>query len=191
MNYYNINAVEFVKETVSIDMSELYDRFLPLLPAACNILDAGCGTGRDTKAFLERGYKVTAFDQSQAMVEAAQKLTNQNVSCLAFQDIDYVDTFDGIWACASLLHIPRHTLPAVFRKLRKALRDHGVIYASFKYGDFEGDRNGRFYHDLTESSLMEICRCLWDIYQYCRGSLLLLPGKLDFELCMDVHSRWI
>ena len=153
MDYYENNAIAFVKSTLLVDMQPLYQRFLPLLPERANILDAGCGSGRDAKYFIKRGYKVTAFDASAEMAALAEKEIGLTVQVQRLQDIRYKNQFDGIWACASLLHVPAKKLPDVFRRLACALMSNGVIYCSFKYGQGEHVRQGRRFTDLDEVGL--------------------------------------
>ena len=151
--YYDRNAEAFVSGTLSADMSEARSQFTSLLPANARILDFGCGSGRDTKAFLEAGYRAEATDGSHALCEIASAYTGIPVVQADFRDLDAVERYDGIWACASLLHLPRADLQDVLRKTEKALKPGGILYLSFKYGSFEGIRNGRYFTDLTESSL--------------------------------------
>ena len=108
IDFYDKNAKLFHKNTAKLSMSDFYDRFLKLLPKTAHILDAGCGGGRDSKYFINHEYKVTAFDASKGMVECAKKEINQPVLKLSFQKMDFKNLFDGIWACASLLHVPYH-----------------------------------------------------------------------------------
>ena len=156
MNYYDLNAQEFVDGTVDTDMTIHYNEFLPLVPENGNILDAGCGSGRDTLNFKSMGYDVVAIDGSAEMCRLASEFTGQDVLHMQFQEIEFDCEFDGIWACASLLHVPSAELETVLEKLKKSLKENGVLYASFKYGDFEGERNGRFFNDLTESKAIEL-----------------------------------
>ena len=83
--------------------------------------------------------------------------TRNRVGCearqLRFDELDYTDTFDGVWACASLLHVRKAELPGVLRLVRKALKKNGAFYASFKYGNEERDKNGRVFSDFTEDSV--------------------------------------
>ena len=74
---------------------------------------------------------------------------------MLFQDLDVIAAYDGIWACASILHLPKDELKAVLEKIAAALKDQGVLYTSFKYGTFEGMRGGRYFTDFTEDSLRE------------------------------------
>lgn len=146
--YYSDNSQEFFDSTVIADVSPLYERFIKYIPGKAHILDLGCGSGRDTKAFLDRGYLVDAIDGSKELCELAGKYTGIEVKCQDFASIDYTARYDAIWACASLLHIPLQQLPSLFNKLCDSLRPEGIIYSSFKYGDFEGERDGRFFLDM-------------------------------------------
>ncbi|HEY7088387.1 MAG TPA: class I SAM-dependent methyltransferase [Tepidisphaeraceae bacterium] len=157
IEYYNHNAEAFRQRTADRDMSWLYDPFLSLLPPGAHILDAGCGPGRDSLAFLRRGFHVTAADASSAMVEMARAATGLPVLLLPFQQIDFDQAFDGIWANASLLHVPSREIDDVLRRLTRALRPGGILYMSVKLGD--GERTtaeGRLFCDYTESSLRAV-----------------------------------
>lgn len=155
-NYYNKNANEFFEATVDADMTDNYKPFLSCMPQGGKILDAGCGSGRDSHAFLAKGYDVTAMDGSIEMCRLAGEYIGQEVVHMQFQEIDFAPIFDGIWACASLLHVPSLELERVLGKLLKGLKEEGVLYASFKYGDFEGERNGRYFCDLDETKAKEV-----------------------------------
>jgi SAM-dependent methyltransferase len=143
-NYYDENYQEYFNNTIDADMSEMIEKFLSYLKPGARILDAGCGVGRDSKVFLQKGYKVEAFDSSIQMVRLSSEYTGQMTRFLRFEDMDYVDEFDGIWACASLLHVAREDLPDVFRRLERALKKGGVLYASFKVGS-DYSENGRSF----------------------------------------------
>ncbi len=151
--YYRDNALAFVGNTLTVDMAPLYARFLPLLPPGGAILDAGCGSGRDARAFLDRGYAVTACDASAHLAAMASAHLGQPVLVRRFQELDWTHAFDGIWACASLLHVPGPELPDALCRLARALRPDGVLYASFKYGSGEREHHGRHFTDLNEVGL--------------------------------------
>jgi cyclopropane fatty-acyl-phospholipid synthase-like methyltransferase len=153
-NYYDENYQEYFKNTIDADMSEMIEKFLSYLKPGARILDAGCGVGRDTKVFLQKGYEVDAFDSSIQMVRLSSEYTGQMTRFLRFEDIDYVDEFDGIWACASLLHVSRKDLPDVFKRLERALKKGGVLYASFKLGS-DYSENGRDYVSFKEDEILE------------------------------------
>lgn len=154
--FYDEHADEFYASTVGADMGALYDAFLPLLPDGARILDAGCGSGRDSRAFLDRGYDVTAFDASAALVKRASALLGRPVRRLTFQEMDFSETFEGVWACASLLHVPRAEFDGVLARLARALVPGGVAFLSFKYGDGEEERNGRWFNSYDEVSFRAV-----------------------------------
>lgn len=156
LQYYQQNADAFVEGTVSADMHDSRMRFLKLLPSQAYILDFGCGSGRDTKAFLEQGYRVDAVDGSAELCRMASELTGIPVKQMLFEGLSAVEQYDGIWACASILHLPRKELMGVLKKISDALKIGGILYMSFKYGDFEGIRSGRYFIDFTEGSFGEL-----------------------------------
>lgn len=156
LSYYDSNAEDFAASTVSVDFSDAQERFLARLDSGSRILDFGCGSGRDAKYFLSRGFAVDASDGSSAMCRVASEYLAMPVKHELFQDLSDIEAYDGIWACASILHEPKADLPGLFGKMARALKPNGVIYASFKYGDFEGERNGRYFTCLTEESLAEL-----------------------------------
>lgn len=149
-DFYNKNAAEFFEGTVNADMSKNYQPFLEQLPKNASILDAGCGSGRDSLAFKKLGYQVTSIDGSKELCKLASHYIGQEVCNMRFQDIAFDNEFDGIWACATLLHVTSEELMEVLGKFKRALKPNGIFYASFKYGEFEGERNGRYFTDLTE-----------------------------------------
>lgn len=104
LEYYNLHAKQFYDATVDVAMDEIYAPFLRYLPKQASILDLGCGSGRDTLAFKNMGYQVNAIDYSQELVEKARQLTGINVRYQSFYDLNEQEQYDGIWACASLLH---------------------------------------------------------------------------------------
>ena len=158
INYYNLNAKNFIENTQNVDMHLAQETFLKLLPGSASILDFGCGSGRDTKYFLEKGYRVEATDGSSELCKLASDFTGIEVKEMLFQDLDASGKYEGIWACSSILHLPKKELLPVIRKMCDALKNNGVIYTSFKYGDFEGERNGRYFTDFTEDTFCEFMK---------------------------------
>jgi len=154
--YYNENANVFAESTINVDFSEIQKQFLDKLNAGVTILDFGCGSGRDTKYFLDHGYTVEAIDGSEELCKLASVYTGISVNHMLFQDLQEVDKYDAIWACSSILHLPYAELVDVLKKMVIALKDNGLIYSSFKYGTFEGVRNGRYFIDMTEESLEKL-----------------------------------
>jgi SAM-dependent methyltransferase len=153
-DYYDLNAEAFRQRTLDCDLAPLHDAFLSRLAPGAHILDAGCGPGRDTLAFLERGFRVTAIDASAAMVELATRATGQPARQLRFEEIELEDSFDGVWANASLVHVPQRDIDDVLCRLARSLRPGGVLHVSVKSGD--GERiapDGRLFCDYTDASL--------------------------------------
>lgn len=154
--YYNEHAKEFCTNTKDADMGACRDGFLNHLPDGASILDSGCGSGRDAKAFEEKGYQVTAIDAAPEICKQAEQLLNHRVECISFQELNQQEEYDGIWACASLLHVSEEEMHDVIGRLWKALKRDGVLYASFKYGKTERIAHGRFFHDYDEQSLKKL-----------------------------------
>ena len=148
--YYDTHASEFCKNTLGVDMSELYVPFLREIARGGRILDAGCGSGRDSLAFIRKGYQVVSIDSSAEMVAATSRLTGQSALQMRFDEIAFGTDFDGIWACASLLHVARQDLPLTMARIVTVLKPGGVFYLSFKYGDSERMEGGRFFTDMNE-----------------------------------------
>ncbi len=158
IDYYNENSDEFIKNTYNVDMSKCQSVFLSYLNKNDCILDLGCGSGRDSKIFLNKGYRVTSVDGSFELCKKAEKFIGKEVLNLKFQDIDFENKFHGIWACASLVHINKEDLRDIFNRIILALKENGVLYISFKYGEFEGFRNGRYFIDINEKLLRDITK---------------------------------
>lgn len=154
LQFYEKNADSFFLGTVLADMQEARKRFTDCLSNHATILDFGCGSGRDTRAFMDEGFLVDAMDGSEEMCAKASVYTGITVKHMMFDDLSAHDQYDGIWACASLLHLPKHELVNVLCKIEDALKRNGVLYASFKYGNFEGVRDGRYFTDFTEETLV-------------------------------------
>jgi SAM-dependent methyltransferase len=149
-SFYEENAKSYFESTVAIDVSGLRERFLAYIPAGGRILDAGSGSGRDTRAFRARGYEVEAFDASSALAELSTRLTGVQTRVMRFEDFNEPARFNGIWACASLLHVSEEGLPDVLGRLNRALRPQGALYVSFKEGVGECTvRDGRRFTNLT------------------------------------------
>lgn len=155
VQFYETNAEQFAQDTLDVDMSSLYEPFLAMLPPSSKILDAGCGAGRDTAAFLKLGYQVEAFDASAKLVEIAKGVSGIAVQHSTFLYFSSEHSYCGIWACASLLHVPAISMSATLQHLAGLLEPEGVIYVSFKYGEEDTERDGRLYTNCTEQRLQD------------------------------------
>lgn len=132
LDYYNQNALTYATETQHLDMQSVYERFVELLPSGASLLDLGCGSGRDAKYFKEEGFDVTALDGSAELAALTEKHLEQPVLVQDFIDLTLPQNYNGIWACASLLHLPKSKLLSVLQTLHTHLSQGGVFYASFK-----------------------------------------------------------
>ncbi len=152
--YYQEHFNEFIVDTSNANMKELYNFFEKHIKKGMKILDVGFGSARDIKHFSSK-YDVYGIDVVDEFVNHAKKLGFNQVYKQSILDITFQNTFDAIWACASLLHIEKETLNQAFKKCDNSLKEDGIMYCSFKYGTFIGERNGRYYIDLTEESIKE------------------------------------
>lgn len=153
MSYYKDHSQEYISSTFGCDMSDQYCLFEKPLRGKGTVLDIGFGSGRDSLYFKSRGYTVYSIDPEESFVKHAKAIGLENVYQMKAEEMTFAGVFDGIWACASLLHIPSKDLKDVFKKCCTALKPNGIMYVSFKLGDFEGERDGRFYLDMTEAKL--------------------------------------
>lgn len=156
LDYYDRNSAGFTTNTIDVKFTDIQDRFLEHLDKGALILDFGCGSGRDSRYFLSKGYRVEACDGSHEMVRIASETAGIPVKQMLFGELDEVDKYDGIFACASILHVSSEELPDIIRRMERAAKKSGVIYVSFKYGSFEGERNGRYFTDLDENGLKRL-----------------------------------
>ena len=148
--YYEQNAENFIRETREVDFSEVQELFLSKLEKGALILDFGCGSGRDTKCFLNRGYFVEAAPDRRSARLYRGKIV------ILMTELEEYEKYDGIWACASILHLTHNELKEVLKKILLALKKEGIAYLSFKYGAFEGERRGRYFLDMTEEAFAEL-----------------------------------
>lgn len=158
IDYYDDNAKTYFDSTVDADMSEHYSIFLKYLPGNAYILDLGCGSGRDSKFFLDKGYKVKAVDGSRKMCELASKYLGQTVENIRFEDLAFEKEFDAVWASASLLHENKEKIEEVVEKIRRSLKDGGIFYVSFKYGDCDRIQKERYFNDMNEEKLSKLLK---------------------------------
>lgn len=156
LEYYNKNAKKYFEQTIVGNLQENYDKFLKEVPNNSYILDFGCGSGRDSKYFIDNGYKVKAIDGSVEMCKLASEYINQKVECMKFEELEDIDIYDGIWACSSILHVEKEKLPSILNKMINALKVDGIIYACFKIGAGYEIKEGKYYNYITKEELQEI-----------------------------------
>ena len=155
--YYDKNAASYIRRTIDTDMESIRARFIGLLPEGAHILDLGCGSGRDSMAFLRLGFTVTATDASPAVASITGSFLCQEVRVEKAQDLSETSRYHGVWACASLLHIPRSDFPATLEKIVNALQPHGILYMSLKKETGrKWDALGRFANDLSGKEITAV-----------------------------------
>lgn len=160
LDYYNENALDYFNTTVNADMDKQYKLFLKYLRKTGRILDLGCGSGRDTLYFKKLGYDVDAIDGSKKLCELATQYTKIPVKCMKFDELDAKDYYDGIWACSSLVHIPKKELIETLKKIRKALKDDGIFYVALKSGIGEEILEGRYFSYIEKNEFEKIINLL-------------------------------
>lgn len=156
-NYYESNAERYAAETISADMSEQYQRFLPLLKDGVKLLDVGSGSGRDACYFQKQGYQVTALEPSKNLCREIRKVFSGEIMCSDIQNYQPAERYDGIWACASLIHLQEEEVLQFFEKIDQYLDDNGIIYISGKNGISTGEvEDGRFFLEFTDRLVEKI-----------------------------------
>lgn len=183
IEYYNNHALQFIENTLYVDMASLYQPFCDELPSQACILDLGCGSGRDTLAFKNKGYTVVAMDYSKALVQQSTALTGLQVLHASFYDLVESDHYDGVWACASLLHCERDKLLDVLRRIHRALRCTGICYMSFKYGTTDREKDGRTFTDLDENQANELLDQL--------DGVTVLKQWITVDKRLDRDEKWL
>ena len=156
IDYYNRYAVPYYEETVDVDMTEVIEPFMELLPENAEVLDLGCGSGRDTIVLEERGFYVPPMDGSEEMCKLAEINTDQEVLQMTYDEMEFDDVFDGIWACAALVHLTDDEMREIMKKLIQALKADGILYFSVHKGDRDGIYNGRYFRDYTRKELSDL-----------------------------------
>ena len=163
VNYYDSNANSYFDETITADMKLSYDKFLDKIPSGGYILDFGCGSGRDSRYFIDNGYRVRAIDGSLELCLLAEKYINHKVEHMYFSELSDKEVYDGIWACSSILHISLEDFILVYKKMAEALKVNGVMYISFKNGDGEEVKSGRYFRYYTKEYFTEITNSLGNL----------------------------
>ncbi len=158
IEYYNKYAAKIFEDTSELDMGELYRRFLKYLEEGDTILDLGCGSGRDSLAFYEMGYDVTPLDASEEMCKLAEIHTGIEVLHMPYEDMVFDEVFDGVWGSGALIHVPEDELGGILEKVIDAMCRGGILFLSFREGDFEGFQGEQYFCEYTEEKLERILR---------------------------------
>ena len=167
-NYYDKNAKDYITNTINCDMSHHYQKFIKYLPSNSKILDIGFGSGRDMIYFKSKGYIVEGIDTS---IEFVNNMKSQgyNVKLESVEDMNYINKYDAIWACASLLHVKRENLEKTFINCLQALKENGILYCSFKYGNQEILAGERYFNYINEDIIYDLLKnndfTVLDIYK--------------------------
>lgn len=155
-DYYSKYAKEYYDNTVELSMEMVLNKFTELINEGSSILDLGCGSGRDSLYFIEKGFDITALDASKELCELAEIHIGQDVLNMRYEEMEFEDVFDGVWACAALVHEKEPELSNILKKIIMAMKEGGYLYMSFKYGDFEGIHGERYFKYFKTKSLKEL-----------------------------------
>lgn len=166
INYYDQNSQQYYDRTIAIDMTDKYENFLSHLPHNAHILDAGCGVGRDALYFKKLGHHVKTFDGSAEMVRLSSILLKQTTEHLTFQEMNFENEFDAVWAGASLLHVPYDDMGRVFEKIHRSLKNSGLFFASFKYGNQKRFVDTRTFYDMDEEIIQPYLKGLFETIDF-------------------------
>lgn len=163
IEYYDTNAKEYFELTKSIDTSHEINRFLRYVRKSGYILDAGCGSGRDSLYMINLGYQVKAIDASSELAKLASRYIGQKIDVMKIEDIPYFNTFDGIWANASLVHSNEEEILNALGRFSNALKKFGILYISIKHGQGVYEKHGRTFYLYDEASWLTLVNKQRDI----------------------------
>lgn len=151
IKYYNDNVDVYARQTMFCPLPHLYEPFGEFLPASSRILDAGCGVGRDTRHFIEEGHIVISFDASIEMVKKCREYPHAYCIQRSFEEVNFKEEFDGVWANASLVHLEKPDATKTISRLATALKPGGIMFISLKEGQgTKQEDDGRFFQYYTE-----------------------------------------
>ncbi len=152
IKYYNKNFDKYIKESINADMSLLYNEFEKYLKKNASILDLGCGSGRDSLYFSNKGFNVTSLDGSIKMIDYLKSKLKNEIVFSVFEEYKTEKKFDGIWACASLLHVKKENMKDIILKYIDLLSINGIFFMSFKLRNKDFEKDGRVFTCFSEDS---------------------------------------
>ena len=183
IQYYNQNAEEYFKETINIDIENFHKKFISLLPNNAKIIDIGCGSGRDVKAFSEMGYNTIGLDIAENLSATAKQHLNIDIIYENMINWKSSEPFDGMWCCGSLLHLHDDELQSFLQNLKYNLKQDGIIFISVKEGIPTGtNKDGRYFHNYTQN---EICNILN------KAGLEIIDIEITKDLLKRYNFQWL
>jgi len=154
--YYNEHAQKFIEKTLDVDLKPIYEVFESYLKPGIKLLDVGFGSGRDSLHFYKKGYSVVSIDYAEEIVARGKNFLDNEVLLVDFQEIEYENEFDAIWASAVFMHFTDNAILQAMNICHRALKANGYVYISFKYGENAETRKGRYFNDFTEDKFMKL-----------------------------------
>lgn len=183
VDYYNNNAISYFNSTIEADMSEAYDRFIKYMKPEGLIIDVGAGSGRDIKYFMTAGFKVHGIDASEQLCRLSTDYTGTIIRCQTIQSWEPHIKYDGIWANASLIHLPIEDVNGFIKRVPRILSDSGVIYLSLKEGLSEGkDEKGRYFNGLSADDINGIVSTVKE--------LSIIENWISEDAMLRANTKW-
>ncbi|MBI6818436.1 class I SAM-dependent methyltransferase [Pseudomonas syringae] len=179
IEFYNKNSERYDQSTFNLKLETPWLEFTSRLRPNARILDVGCGSGRDMRHFIDLGYYVEGLEPSREMAKLARSRTGAIIHEISAEQIDFNNQFDGVWACASLLHIDRSSMEHTFNSIMETLKQSGVFYFSLKPGGGTiRKEDGRLFANYTKSEIEELVSARPDINSF-----------VSWESLDALHSR--
>lgn len=157
IDFYNQNSERYDKTTFSLKLEIPWIEFTSRVKPSGRILDVGCGSGRDMRHFIDLGYYVEGIEPSREMAKIARSRTGAIIHEIAAEQIDFNSQFDGVWACASLLHVDRSKMEETYNSIMRSLKHSGVFYFSLKSGvGIVRKEDGRLFANYSSNEIEEL-----------------------------------
>lgn len=154
IDYYNRNADSYYWNTVGVDMSVFRKKFASYLPNEASVIDMGCGSGRDVMAFSDMGHDAAGLDAAKELLKLAEERLEIKTIAADISEYKAASPYDGIWCCASLIHLSDEEKARFFRNLERNLKPGGVLFVSVKEGIETGrDGDGVYTNNCTWEEL--------------------------------------